>query len=223
VRLRFAEFVFDSDTRVLCRADAVMPLTPKAFQLLELLLRERPKAVSKTQIITDLWPQTYVTEANVTNLVSEIRDAIGDDRAAPRFIRTVHRFGYAFCGTATAAPPLRMEVGVRVGVRLVGREREFVLHEGDTLVGRGPDCDVRIESSTVSRHQARLRLSEREVTIEDLGSKNGTFVRGERLEAARTLADGDDVRFGGVRMKVRVFHNSTTEGLPLRRRRLQRG
>ena len=73
-----------------------MSLSPKAFELLDILVENHPKALSKTELQARLWPGTYVVEKNLTNLVSEIRAALDDDPLHPRFIRTVHRFGYAF-------------------------------------------------------------------------------------------------------------------------------
>ena len=66
-----------------------------------MLAGARPKALSKKALQERLWPSTFVAEANLSNLVAEIRQALGDNARAPRFIRTVHRFGYAFCGEAT--------------------------------------------------------------------------------------------------------------------------
>ena len=83
----------------LLRGDDVVHLSPKAFDLLSILVSHRPKALSKSDLQERLWPGTFVVEKNLANLVSEIRDAIGDDPSNPRFIRTVHRFGYAFRDT----------------------------------------------------------------------------------------------------------------------------
>src|SRR6185295_10277535 len=96
MQVRFEAFLLDSETReLLCNGRSV-PLSPKAFDLLSILVTDRPKALSKSDLQERLWPTTFVVEKNLANLVSEIRDAIGDDPSNPRFIRTVHRFGYAF-------------------------------------------------------------------------------------------------------------------------------
>ena len=92
----FGNFLLDLDTHELVRAGTPVSLSPKAFQLLGILVENRPKALSKTELQDRLWPGTFVVEKNLTNLVSEIREALGDDPVHPRFIRTVHRFGYAF-------------------------------------------------------------------------------------------------------------------------------
>jgi TolB-like protein len=96
VALRFDRFVLDTGARRLLRDGRDVHLSPKAFTLLELLVARRPDAVSKTEIHDALWPATNVVEANIANLVGEIRGALEDDRRQPRCIRTVPRFGYAF-------------------------------------------------------------------------------------------------------------------------------
>jgi non-specific serine/threonine protein kinase len=98
-RWTFDDFVLDLDARELLRAGAAVALSPKAFQLLGILVESHGRALSKADLQDRLWPGTFVVEKNLTNLVSEVRDALGDDAARPRLIRTVHRFGYSFCET----------------------------------------------------------------------------------------------------------------------------
>ena len=88
--------MLDLDTHELVRAGTPVSLSPKAFQLLGILVENHPRALSRTELQDRLWPGTFVVEKNLTNLVSEIREALGDDPAHPRFVRTVHRFGYSF-------------------------------------------------------------------------------------------------------------------------------
>jgi DNA-binding winged helix-turn-helix (wHTH) protein len=92
MRVRFGTFVLDPEARELLRGDVPVALSPKAFELLIILVAGRPKAISKSDLQERLWPATFVVEKNLANLVSEIRDA-GDDPSNPRFIRTVRRFG----------------------------------------------------------------------------------------------------------------------------------
>ena len=100
MRVRFGDCVLDSDTRQLFVGRQEVHLQPKAFQFLDLLLQNRPKAVSKDEIHEKLWPGTFVSDGTLTSLLAEVREAIGDDAHEPRFVRTLHRFGYAFSGTA---------------------------------------------------------------------------------------------------------------------------
>src|SRR5262245_57445664 len=125
LRLRFGDCVFDGNTREVFRGDRLLAISPKAFALLELLLEARPAAVSKPDIHERLWPGIHVSEANLPNLVVELRAALGDDARHPQMIRTVARFGYAF--SADARPDRRRDVvgaPPRLVYRLVWGRRE---------------------------------------------------------------------------------------------------
>lgn len=215
MQVRFGGFVLDPDTRELLRGDARVPLSPKAFDLLSILVADRPKAISKSDLQERLWPATFVVEKNLANLVSEIRDAIGDDPSNPRFIRTVHRFGYAFRETVprvqTARPASRDDVYFRV--KWVNGH--VTLDEGAHVLGRDPDVEIFLNSSGVSRRHAAITISAGRETIEDLGSKNGTFVGDRRVDGSRSLADGDIIGVGSVKLTFRVLQTpGSTETEP---------
>jgi DNA-binding winged helix-turn-helix (wHTH) protein len=99
----FGDFELDQERRQLLRARELVPLEPKAYELLSLLLERRPRALSRAQIRDVIWPGTYVSESTLAVVVNGIRHALEDDARHPRFIRTVHGFGYAFCGEAREA------------------------------------------------------------------------------------------------------------------------
>lgn len=103
-RWAFDDVLIDNDAREVRRNGVPVPLSPKAFQLLGILVSARPKALSKQELQEHLWPDTFVVEKNLTNLVSEIREKLDDDPAHPRFIRTVPRFGYAFVHPPSTEP-----------------------------------------------------------------------------------------------------------------------
>ena len=98
----FGDFELDQERRQLLRTGQPVPLEPKAYELLSLLLERRPRALSKAHIRDVIWPQTFITESTLGVVVNAVREALGDDARHPRFIRTVHGFGYAFCGEARA-------------------------------------------------------------------------------------------------------------------------
>ena len=104
MRIRFGPFTLDLDTRQLTRGKREIHLSPKAFELLMALALDRPKVLSKAVLQERLWPDTFVVEANLSNLVAEIREALGDRGRTPTWVRTAHGFGYAFCGEATTLP-----------------------------------------------------------------------------------------------------------------------
>ena len=210
MRVRFGTFVLDPDTRELLRGDAPVPLSPKAFELLNILVSERPKAISKNDLQERLWPATFVVEKNLANLVSEIRDAIGDDPGNPQFIRTIRRFGYAFREAAHDAEAGRPG-GRSVSFRLQWAAGLVMLGEGEHVVGRDPNVEVYLGSSGVSRRHALIKIASGQATIEDLGSKNGTFVGNQRVDGSRLLADGDVIAVGSLTLTIRVLEtpNST--------------
>jgi DNA-binding winged helix-turn-helix (wHTH) protein len=196
-RVPFGEFVLDLDARELRRRERPVPLSPKAFQLLEILVRSRPKALSKVALQEQLWPDTFVVEKNLVNLVAEIREALGDHAAHPRFIRTVHRFGYAFREDVTT-PAGRQPRRQHVRFRLIWKHGRAGIGEGEHVLGRDPDLELFLDAPGVSRRHAVSRIFGGAATVEDLGSKNGTFIADRRIESATPLADGDVIRVGPV-------------------------
>ena len=115
-----------------------MHLTPKAFDLLAALVANRPKALSKSDLHQRLWPDTFVADANLANLIGEVRQTLGDQAQTPLYVRTVHRFGYAFCGDATALAEARAPDDRRLSCWLDG-QRQFPLNPGTNVIGRDPD------------------------------------------------------------------------------------
>jgi DNA-binding winged helix-turn-helix (wHTH) protein len=101
MRLRFEQLVLDPDARQVFRGPRELRLGPRSFDLLELLVRSRPRALRKAEIQRRLWPDAAVGDGSLAFLVSELRALLGDDARRPRFIRTVPAFGYAFCGEVT--------------------------------------------------------------------------------------------------------------------------
>jgi DNA-binding winged helix-turn-helix (wHTH) protein len=212
VRVHFSAFDFDGSRRVLVRHGRAIPLSAKAFDLLGILLDRRPEAVSKTDLLAHLWPGTFVSEASLYNLVAEVRAALDDAPRQARFIRTVPRYGYAFQGDARSASSAeRGRAGESpAGLRLVSKSHDWILSEGANLVGRDPDCAVRLDSPSVSRHHARIIVAGRETTVEDLASKNGTYVNDRPVTTPLALDDGARIRFGTVRMTLRILSELPT-------------
>ncbi len=206
MRVRFGECVLDSETRELLVGGKTVHLTPKAFDLLAILVESRPRALSKTEIHEKLWPGTFVSDGTLTSLLAEVRSAIGDDEQEKRFIRTVHRFGYAFSGSAeTESRGARGMTRAAFAYRLYWRSREFALVEGENVLGRDPGVSIFLDDTSVSRRHARIVISGERALIEDLQSKNGTFVGASRIEGPSRIADGDKIRLGSVPLTFRVF------------------
>ena len=206
MRVSFGRFVLDRATRQLLRDGEARHLEPKAFELLDLLLTRRPEAVSKGEIQQRLWPDVFVSESSLTGLVAQIRQALADARKRPRFIRTVHGFGYAFSGEASQERPVERGKG-GPAPWVVWEEQVIPLKPGENLLGRDEDVAVRVDAPGVSRHHARIVVAEGEATLEDLGSKNGTFLGERRLEAPAVLRDGETFQLG---RQLLVFRSSGT-------------
>lgn len=201
---QFDDFTLDRSTRRLLRSGSEAHLSPKAFDLLQLLVANSARAMSKSELHQHLWPSTHVLDTNLASLIAEIRHTLGDSADSPRYVRTVHRFGYWFIGSIQE--PADPEEGVKPLVKywLVWESRQIALAPGDNIVGRAPDAAVWIDATGVSRHHARIRLEGEIAILEDLGSKNGTYVRGRRVSAPAQLADGDQIRLGPVVITFRI-------------------
>jgi FHA domain len=208
VRLQFDDLTFDSETRQLFAGAIELRLSPKAFDLLALLIERRPRVVSKADIRGHLWPDTYVSESSLPSLVSEIRDAIADHRRKPGLVRTVHRFGYAF--QAETSPELLPGVPPAGGPNawLLGTTAEVALLPGENILGREGDGIILVKSSTVSRRHARIVIDAKGGVVEDLRSKNGTYVNDRRVTGTTPIADGDQVRIGSLLFTFRMAQTS---------------
>ena len=187
MQYRIGEVVFDSEHRVLRREGRTAPLTPKAVRLLEQLVAVSPDPLAQDALYGVLWPGTFVEPGNLHNLVAEIRKAAGD----PAIVKTLHRFGYALAERAVMLPRSRFTL-------VAGVER-IELPDGETVIGRD-----QLASADVSRRHARIVIDGTVATLEDLGSKNGTFVGTARVEAPRPLHDGDEIVFGRTKTRFVV-------------------
>ena len=206
MKVQFADCVLDVDARTVCRETAAIHLSPKAFELLAALVEHRGRALSKTELLERVWPDVFVSDGSLARVVREIREALGDSPHDSRIIRTVHRYGYAFAALVLRGSPSSLPVDdrERLVCWLTGRARTFSLAAGEHLVGREPGVTVWLDSPRVSRRHARILVDNARATIEDLDSKNGTFVRDVRLTAPALLEAGDAIRIGPFTLIFRV-------------------
>lgn len=209
MRLRFGEVTLDPEARLLLKGPDPVHLAPKAFDLLLRLVKERPRALSREQLIEGIWPDVVVTEANLTSLVNDVRTAIGDDAKRPVYVKTHHGFGYSFAADVVVE---RAPAPARSGVRhwLVWGLNVLPLSEGENVLGRDADADVWIGDPSVSRRHACVRIADGTARLADLGSKNGTVVAGARITGEAALADGDRFRIGVVELVFRAASVSSS-------------
>ena len=209
---RFARFSIDTDTRQLVADGREIHLSPKAFELLLMLVRHRSRAVSKAELQEWLWPSTFVGEANLPTLVAEIRRALDDSAQVSAYVRTVHRFGYRFAAPVEEIDAAPTGQGEETPMYLTTTDRRFRLPRGSIVIGRAADAAIRLDAGGVSRHHARIVVTGDEARLEDLGSKNGTYVNGAPVTGAYLLRDGVEIRVGPVTLTFTVaVPNEPTE------------
>ena len=216
---RFGEFTYDSGSRLLVLGETRRHLSPKAQQLLHLLLEARPRALSRQDLYDALWPSTFVCETNLASIVNEVRRALGDDARASQYIRTVHGFGYAFGGEVGSVVPVAVHATLMCG------ETSYPLYKGENSVGRAPDSRVVLSDGTVSRRHAAITIHDGDntVSIRDLESKNGTYVDGEKIGRKPVLVtDRIQIGFGAAIAVLKFRKISTTKSLMLNMTELKR-
>jgi len=217
MRFTFDDFALDDDRRALLKGGGAVHLSLKAYELLKLLLVERPRVLPKTELHERLWPDTFVSDSRLASVMAEVRCALGERARRSRFIRTAHGFGYGFVGAVAEDKPGR-QVGADTHGRARGQsaaeaallecwlskgEEQFALHVGENVIGRGRQATVSVDSLSVSRRHARIVVTTNEARLEDLNSRNGTRIRERRIAGRIRLRDGDVVQTGSVAF---VFH-----------------
>lgn len=206
MKIRFADCILDTDARRLACGARDVHLSPKAFELLRILLESRPRALSKNELLEHVWPGVFVSDASLAKVISKVREAIADhDEAAP-MIRTVHGYGYAFAAAIDAQPPPKDSANTsgHAVCWLFCGSREFPLPDGEHIIGREPNAAICLDSPKVSRRHAKLVVNGITATLEDLGSKNGCSVRGVRITSPTPLEPGDETRIGPFILTFRI-------------------
>jgi hypothetical protein len=150
-----------------------------------------------------------VSDGSLTILVAEIRQVLQDDADRPRFVRTVRRFGYGFCAPVVRTDASQMSVQSR-NAWVIWGNRSIAVAEGETILGRALDATIRFDVPGVSRRHARISVEGANVIVEDLGSQNGTYVRGEKISGRAALGDGDELRLGPVSTLIRLVSPDTS-------------
>lgn len=145
----FGWFRLDAQEGVLLKDDCVVPLTPKAFDLLLLLVENRGHLVLKEEIMSRLWPESFVEEVNVNRNISTLRRALADSPTAPVYIETVPKRGYRFVAAVIEVPA--------DGAELIMERRisaEIFTEEEEIIDAVGPDTDEVFEPARLARHPA---------------------------------------------------------------------
>lgn len=210
MRFKLDQFVIDGDRRRVTRGDAEVHVAPKTLDLLLTLLARAPNAVSKAELMSELWPDTHVSDATLTGVVADAREALGDDGRTSRVIRTLHRFGYAFAGQIER--DALSESAEPVVGWLIADAWRLALRAGEIVLGREGEGVVALPSASISRQHAALVIEGTAARLRDLGSKNGTFVDETPVDGPIALRDGARVRFGTLELTYRsAAQSSSTE------------
>ena len=206
--VRFGVFDLDLQTGELRRKGVKVALQEQPFRVLAMLVMQPGELVTRDALRRAVWPEAVFVDFDhgLNKAVAKIRDALGDLADSPRYVETLERRGYRFIAPVEAVVPRSAPAlggGAQpVVARLSWNGQSYPLAAGEYVIGRDPSAAIWIESSLVSRRHARVVVSESSVTIEDLGSRNGTFVNGRRLDAISPLASCDEVRIGPDRLIV---------------------
>ncbi len=201
--LRLGEWLVQPTLNRLVRGETQVHLRPKLMDLLTELARHAGAVVPSDALIAAVWAKKFVAESALSTAVAELRRALGDESGAPRYIESVPKRGYRLLAPVEPVEEAMSAQPCAACTLLVGGRR-LPLGEGEHTIGRAPDAAVRIESTDVSRHHARVVVRDGCNTIEDLGSKNGTFVGRERVNTPRVLRNGDQIWVGGVLIVFRL-------------------
>jgi DNA-binding winged helix-turn-helix (wHTH) protein len=211
MRYSFGECRLDTASRELTRNGVAVHLSPKAYELLRLLIEHRPAVMTKPQLMDELWPGAFVVEASLPVVIGELRAALGEKSARGGAIKTHHGVGYSFAAEVRERRSrLPRVTGRRRQVVLEVDNRHIELGTGANQVGREAKCDVFLNDASVSRRHACLTVAGAAVTVEDLESKNGTQVNGKRIAARTPVANGDTITFGTVETTIAISRDPST-------------
>ena len=207
---RLREWLVQPKLNRLTQGDRAVHLRPKLMDVLSFLAQHAGEVVSKDEVIAAVWARQFIAESVLSRSIAELRRLLGDDAAEPTFIETITKRGYRLVAKvehlggqtpdrASAEPPAPVHAAGPPPAhtcRLCWGEQEIPLEEGENVVGRTSDAVVRISSTRVSRRHARIVVTGGRAVLEDLGSKNGTYLHGRRIQSPVELSDGAEICFG---------------------------
>jgi DNA-binding winged helix-turn-helix (wHTH) protein/tetratricopeptide (TPR) repeat protein len=199
---QFGPFRLSLIDRQLFRGETPIPLTPKVFETLVVLVEEAGRLVQKDEFLSRIWPDTVVEEVGLAHNISQLRRALGDGHDAPRFIQTVPKHGYRFVAPVTSvrtAPPelpTRVVVGVLPFDNLTGdAEREYL-------------ADGLMEELIVSLGQvdpARIAVLGRTSMMRQKGRGGSVADIGRQLNATHLIEGSIRIERGRIRVTAKLI------------------
>lgn len=211
--LQFGSFELDVAAYELRRAGQRVHLEKIPMEVLVLLVERAGTLIDRDQIQAALWsPDVFVDrDAAINTAIRKIRRALGDHVAHPRFVETVVGKGYRFVAEVTR--PGSHPSDAMMEYRVTRGPEAFTLESGENLLGRDPAVRVRLDHPSVSRRHARISIAGTRVTIEDLNSRNGTFINGQRILSPTEIDHGTIIGIGPIALTFLASNNAST--LPL--------
>jgi DNA-binding winged helix-turn-helix (wHTH) protein len=197
---RFGDFELDVAAFTLRRDGIPVPLEKIPMEVLVLLVQHAGTLVARDSIHGALWGSDVFLDrdAAINTAIRKIRKALGEDVERPRFVETVVGKGYRFVGQIvpeTVDPPRPRPAAV---YRLTRGTDAFALHDGENLIGRDPGVHVFLDHPSVSRRHARISIAAGRVVLEDLNSRNGTWIDGRGITAPTEVHDGAIIGVGPI-------------------------
>jgi DNA-binding winged helix-turn-helix (wHTH) protein len=194
---RVGDWLVEPSLNRLSRADGVVRLDLKAMELLVYLAEHAGEVLSKQRLVDSVWRVEAIADGTLTHAIAQLRKSLGDNARSPTYIETIPKRGYRLIApvrmTDVAAPVHRFTAS---RFKLAAHDGETSLTEGENLIGRDRAASIRIDVPGVSRRHALIIIDGDTATLEDLGSKNGTFLAGRKLARPTRLAHGDEIRIG---------------------------
>lgn len=217
----FGEFELDVAAYALRRAGQRIKLEKIPMEVLVLLVQNAGILVNRTEIQAARWGSDVFVDqdAAINTAIRKIRRALGDDVEHPRFIETVVGMGYRFIAPISGQSARMdargdVDVGAVLSARVHGRlpnylltrgKRQFVLDRGENLLGRDPEATVYIDHPSVSRRHARISIHSARAVLDDLKSRNGTFLDGRQIERPTELHHGAIIGLGPITLTFVVL------------------
>ncbi len=199
--------------RLTCGGGVGVNLERKVMDVLLSLARKHGRLVTRSELIDTVWGTEYISDNTLTHAIAELRSALGCDAKNPSYIETIHRRGYRLLiGGSKREATQKATVDKPPCFHVVTGDRSVRLGNGENLIGRIPWATVSIESLQVSRRHARIVVDGSTALLEDLGSKNGTYLNGRPLKDPTYLADDDRIGLGSHVVVLRLIASVTTEG-----------
>jgi DNA-binding winged helix-turn-helix (wHTH) protein len=204
----FGPFRLDLQGGELWRGQERLLIRPKVFALLVVLIENRGTLLTKETLLEQVWGDVVVSETSLSRTVADLRELLQDDADQPRYVETTPKRGYKF-----VAPVIEIDGAPKVqrpsAFTLLHGTKTYPLHDGDHLIGRGEDVAIPLFTALVSRHHACVHVAGETVTVEDLGSMNGTRVNQQQLSGTIELRPGDQIEIGGERLVLWSPSSST--------------